>query len=263
MTIRKLALATFTLAAATLIGNAFAADLVEPDPIPVEAPTASHSGHIFYFDIKGSYGPTIPENGFDAGAPLNAGGRFQDEIGYGGSLEAGAFLNSNIRLSAELVYGKIEHDKEKIQRLNGAPINSVKLDLDGETRILQGFLKAAYETRLSDLGAQSVWLQPMSVYALAGIGFSHIENDAILRNAFGPGFDGVANAEDTVLAGKVGAGIVYDLTERVSLVSEYNFVFGQNADVTLRSQAPLPPITVPIEIETNAHTLFTGIRIKF
>lgn len=262
MRIRKLALAALTLATA-MTGNTLAADLVEPDPIPVEAPVVSNDDKLFYFDVAGSFGLVIPQNGFEAGAPLNAEGRFQDEIGYGGSLEAGAFLTSNIRLSAELVYGKIEHDKEKIERLNGVRINSVKLDLDGETRLFQGFLKAAYETRLSDLGAESLWLQPMSVYGIAGIGFSHIENDAILRNGFGPGFDGVANASDTVLAGKIGAGFVYDITNRVSLVSEYNFVFGQKADVTLQSQAPLPPITAPIEIETNAHTLFTGLRIKF
>ncbi|MGI9355057.1 MAG: outer membrane protein [Rhizobiaceae bacterium] len=246
-----------------LPGAALAADPIESDPVTMDIPEAAHDEHFFYFDVAGSIGIVIPQNSFEAAAPLNAGGRFQDKIGYGGSLEAGAFVTTNIRLSAEFVYGRIMHDQEKIDRLGGVPINSVKLDLNGETRLFQGFVKAAYETRLSDLGVESLWLQPMSVYALAGIGFSHIENDAILRNAFGPGFDGIADAQDTVLAGKIGAGIVYDITDSLSLVSEYNFVLGQKGDVTLRSQAPQPPITVPIEIETNAHTLFTGIRVKF
>ncbi len=246
-----------------LTGVVSAADLIDSDPVPMDIPEAAQDQHFFYFDIAASAGIVIPQNGFEAGAPLNAGGRFQDEIGYGGSLEAGAFLTTNIRVSAELVYGRIVHDQEKIDRLNGVRINAFKLDLDGDTRLFQGFLKAAYETRLSDLGAEARWLQPMSVYGIAGAGFSYIENDAILRNAFGAGFDGVADASDAVLAGKIGAGIIYDITDRISLVSEYNFVFGQNADVTLTSQAPLPAISVPIEIETNAHTVFTGLRVKF
>jgi len=111
MTFASTLLAALFLSAAALPSGALAADLLEPDPVPMEIPEAAQDDHFFYFDVAGSIGIVIPQNSFGAGAPLNAGGRFQDEIGYGGSLEAGAFVTTNIHFSAELVYGKTIHDQ--------------------------------------------------------------------------------------------------------------------------------------------------------
>ena len=238
------ALAT-TVLAGPLPGSAVAADL-DPVDLPPNYST--------FVTVKGGYGASIIDNDFVTRSPAGrTPGSFDDDFIVGAGVEAGLFLTDNIRISAQFNAGRIEHEFER------TPVGVFRLD--GHTKVYQGFAKVAYETRLEDIGLTAPIFSRSSVFATAGIGFTHLRSKAdLFANPFAPGVPFDADEEDTVLSGVVGIGSVYRLTDRIDLVSELNYTFGGDADLGFNIAPGVDAVT---ETETQALTSQIGIRFRF
>ena len=236
------------LAAGTVLSApAFAADL---DPV------ASPDVYRYFVAVKGGYGPSLIDNDYSG---AGSSGKFDDDHIVGGSLEAGVFLSERMRLSFEVNYGKLEHDTQVVNFRGAAAPLSGRFALEGQTNIFQGFVKAAYEMPLSDLGFSAPIFERSSIVALGGIGFTHLDTNGVLNLPAAVGGPGFQQEEDIVLSGKVGLGSVYRLTDRIDLVSETSFIFGQDATLTTVNLAG----TSTSEVETQAIVSQLGIRFKF
>ena len=249
----RIALAAAVAAAAfTAAPTASAADLD-----PIETPEL----YRYFVALKGGYGPSLIDNDFESADGTGTDGRFEDDYIFGGSLEAGVFLSERFRLSAEVNYGRIEHDR---QIINGRAFR-----LDGGTNLTQVFAKAAYEVPLADVGLTAPLFERTSIVALGGLGFTHINSGGTVRNVPLPTRnparpfivrDGIQNEEDTVFSAKVGLGTVYRLTENIDIVSETSFIFGSDAELTSNFGGGLVSTS---DVETQAVVSQLGIRFKF
>lgn len=253
------------LATTILSGQAFAADAIVDDPVldPVDIP-ANYSAFV---SIKAGYGPSLINNDFESVAANGPSGEFDDDYIVGGSVEAGYFLTERFRLSAEVNYGRIEHE---FQEIDGR-----RFALDGGTNLTQVFAKAAYELPLADIGLTAPIFSRSSLVALGGVGFTHINSGGRLRGdgaLLNPGLAGLPvvgaqEEEDTVFSAKVGLGSAYRLTDRIDLVSETSFIFGTDAE--LSSEFALPAalgggtVKSISDVETNAIVSQIGIRFRF
>ena len=222
--------------AATTVIAGFATIAHAADLNPVEAPEVYRK----FVTVKGGYGPSVIDNEFQ-GANVGP-GEFRDDYIIGAAVEAGAFLTENIRISLQANIGRIEH--EQIVNPNGPFV------LEGDTRTFQGFAKLGYETRLADLGLTAPLFSRSSVFAVAGIGFTYLDTEALI-----PG-NATITGSDTVLSGVVGFGSVYRLTDSIDFVSELNYTFGQDVDLKVQT-------VLPIEVETRALTSQIGLRFRF
>lgn len=252
-------------AAASFGALAQAADL---DPI---APEIAAQNYQYFVTAKIGAGPSLIDNEFVTTTPTAAGpsvstGEFDDEWIAGVGVEAGAFLSDNIRVSAQFNIGRIEHDREVLSSgatfagLTAAGL-SPALPLNGHTKVYQGFAKVAYEVPLADLGLTAPIFERSSVFAVGGVGFTHLRSKASLDLRIVNGLVGDVDAEDTVLSGLVGFGTAYAITDNLDLVSETNFVFGGDADLgfTLLNGA----VRARTVAETQALTSQVGLRFKF
>ena len=241
-----------------LAGPALAADL---DPIDIPENFSA------FVSIKAGYGPSLIDNDFESADGTGTSGFFDDDYIFGGSIEAGYFITERFRLSAELNYGRIEHDRQII--------NGTAFDLEGGTNLTQGFIKAAYEMPLADLGLTAPIFERSAIVALGGLGFTHINSGGRLRNvgfaAPVPGgaifLDGRQEEEDTVFSAKVGLGSTYRLTDRIDIVSETSFIFGSDAELTSEFAIPAAlgggSVTSTSDVETRAIVSQIGIRFRF
>lgn len=248
-------LAAAALATTILSGPALAADL-EPLDIP--------PNYSAFVSIKAGYGPSLIDNDFEGD---ESSGSFDDDYIVGGSVEAGYFLTERFRLSAEVNYGRIEHDRQII--------NGTAFQLDGGTNLTQVFAKAAYEVPLADLGLTAPIFERSAIVALGGIGFTHINSGGRLRAdagilnplAAGIPITGVQEEEDTVFSAKVGLGSTYRLTDRIDIVSETSFIFGSDAKLTSEFAVPAAlgggTAVSTSRVETRAVVSQVGIRFRF
>ena len=245
-------------AATMLAGTAHAADVIV-DPVPesvaVDLPPS------LFLTVKVGYGPSLIDNSFEG--PFAGGsfeGEFNDDYLAGIAGEVGAFVNRNVRFSLQGTIGRIEHDQQDVTGVPAVPGNffvTGPVDFDGHTKIYQGFVKAAYETRLSDIGLTASFFERSSIFGVGGVGLTHLRSEATVGSGALTGAR--SNDNDTVVSGLVGVGSVYDFTDNLSLISEANFIFGGDAELDLR----LGQNSIPFEIETQAITFQTGLRFRF
>ena len=249
------ALAATQASAADVIVDVPAAPVVEIDPVLP-----------FFFTIKAGAGPSLIDNEFVTTTPALAGGtvttgEFDDDYIVGVGVEAGAFLTDNFRLSAQFNAGRIEHEFEVVDTTtstNPFAQPGAAVPLVGHTKVYQGFLKGAYEVSFADLGVTSGFFSRSGVFATAGIGFTHLRSKADLFVTPFTVFD--ADEEDTVVSGVVGIGSTFSFSERLDLISEVNYTFGQDAELGFTIPGAGTAIT---EAETNAITAQTGLRFRF
>ena len=270
-----------TLAAGLLstlpAGIAHAADIIVPEPV-IEDPIVENVRRAF-IAIKAGYGPAFADNDIDAdlsallGPGATVSGYVDNDYILGASIESGVFLTDNFRLSTELTYGYVENEEQVVESASlpaiGAAFGAAAQaaaqnaligsdEIDGQTFTLQGFVKAAYEVPVAQ---DFLFLRELRVFGVAGVGFVHFNNNLVLTQANNPAFLGArAEGQDVVLAGKIGAGTVSKLTDRISLTSEYNYLFGEDAELELVTTGGA---VVPFELETEAHLFQSGIRISF
>ena len=223
---------------------------------PVLDPVAAPDVYRYFVAVKGGYGPSLIDNEFSGATSF---GEFDDDYIVGGSLEAGLFLTERLRLSFEVNYAKIEHDTQVVNFRGAAAPLSGGFNLEGQTNIFQGFLKAAYEMPLADLGFSAPIFERSSVVALGGIGFTHLDTNGVLALPAAVGGTGFQQEEDIVFSAKVGLGTVYRLTDRIDFVSETSFIFGQDATLTTVNAGGASVS----EVETRAIVSQLGIRFKF
>ncbi len=270
---KYLATLTSILALGTVAANA--ADVyVDDTPVMVEAPVEEPGR--FYIEARFGYGPALAdldiETAETAGtvAPVGAvtipgtTGKVQSEVLFGGAVEAGYFVTDMFRIGVEGGVGRLVNDYLDVDTPaavttspGGVPIGTIEdAQLDGGATIYQGFIKGAVEVPvLHDVG----FAKQISVFGTAGIGLLHIVTDVQERNTAANNA-GVIDDSDTVLAGKVGLGVATQLTDRISLVTEANYIFGEDAEFTLVTSSGNEVAT---KFETEAITLQTGIRIRF
>ena len=230
------------VASTTLSGAAFAADIDA-----VEAPALYN----YFVAVRAGYGPALIDNDFESGFGP---GQAENDYLLGVSAEAGVFLTERFRLSAEINYSKVERDALEFDAGFALPV-------EGQTNVIQGFLKAGYEVKVSDLGLTSPIFSRSSIAGFAGIGFGHLRSNALVDFAnAGVPVIGSQQGSDTVLAGQVGLGTVTRINDRVDFVSETAFVFGGDAEI--ETNAPLIGRTVST-VETRAITSRFGLRFKF
>ena len=273
-------LATATLAAllgTAMGGSALAADVIVPEPV-IEDPIVENVRRAF-IGVKFGYGPAFADNDIevdlgatDFGPGATASGYVDNDYLIGGSIEAGVFLTDNFRVSLEGTYGYVENDEQVIEAVSFPAIGAafgagaqaaVEADaiggdeLDGQTFTAQGFLKAAYEVPVAE---NFLFLRDFRVFATAGVGFVHFNNNLVISDPESDFFGARAEGNDVALAGKVGFGTVSSLTETIALTTEFNYLFGEDAELELVA----PDGTVaPFTLETEAIIFQSGIRISF
>ena len=265
-------LATATLAAllgTAMGGSALAADVIVPEPV-IEDPIVENVRRAF-IGVKFGYGPAFADNDIevdlgatDFGPGATASGYVDNDYLIGGSIEAGVFLTDNFRVSLEGTYGYVENDTQVVDAAvvpafpAGAGLLIGEDTVDGQTFTAQGFAKVAYEVPVAE---NFLFLREFRVFGTAGVGFVHFNNNLTLTEANNPVFlNARAEGQDTVLAGKVGFGTVSKLTDRIALTSEFNYLFGEDAELELVTTGGA---VVPFELETEALLFQTGIRIAF
>ena len=273
-------LTTAALATAMIVAPgtlAYAADVIAPEPV-IEDPIVENVRRAF-ISAKFGYGPAFADNDIEAdisaigGPGGSVSGFVENDYLVGGSIEAGVFLTDNFRLSVEGTYGYVENEEQVVEAASlpaiGAAFGSATQAgaeqaligsdmIDGQTFTTQGFIKAAYEVPVA---RDFLFLRELRVFGTAGVGFVHFNNNLVLEEANNPAFLGArAEGQDTVLAGKVGFGTVSRLTDRISLTSEFNYLFGEDAELEL---VTTNDDVVPFSLETEAILFQTGIRIAF
>ena len=259
MSLRSLALAAAIVAVPSL---ASAADVIEPEVVADPVVEAAFSP--FFVDIKGGFGTILPKpdvtvSGAFFGSPaLNA--RFEDDWAATGSVEAGAFLTERFRLSGQFVYTYVEQDRLDFDAAAAAVLGQRSAPLNGSTDLYQGFAKAAYEVSLADIGFTAPLFARSSVFGTGGIGFSHFRPD--FTTTLGAVGTARGNDSDTVLSGLVGFGSIYAFNDRVQLVSETNFIFGEDANLSVNDTLGAG-INVPYNVESNHLTSHIGLRFRF
>ena len=260
----------------TALGStALAADVIVPEPV-IEDPIVENVRRAF-ISAKFGYGPAFADNDIEAdlsgvvagltGVANNGttvSGQVENDYLIGGSIEAGYFLTDNFRLSVEGTYGYVENELQVIEDANnplGLPGLIGDDELDGQTFTAQGFLKAAYEVPVAE---NFLFLRELRVFGTAGVGFVHFNNNLVLEEANNAVFqDARAEGQDTVLAGKVGFGTVSKLTDRIAFTNEFNYLFGEDADLELVTTPATGSQVVPFTLETEAILFQSGIRISF
>lgn len=206
-------------------------------------------GKPWYFTLQGSYGPVLADNDFFA-PNSNAAGPLFGSIDYGNAFvlgtSAGMFLNDNWRVGAEINYFNLDTDAMNFSAASA--IGALGVTLGGDA---DGF------TAMIDVGYEHDFSDRFGGFVEAGAGLINLNVNATT----GPGFNGFVNSSDTVFAGKVGAGLTYDLTENIEFFGKYNFIFGEDASLQFTAPgAALNP--VPFTVETTQHTVLFGFRVK-
>ena len=264
---------TFSLGA----GVASAADVIVPEPV-IDDPIVENVRRAF-LSLKFGYGPAFADNDIDAdisaigGPDASVSGFVENDYLIGASIEVGAFVTDNLRFSVEGTYGYVENETQVVDAASLPAIGAAfgagaqaaaEADLlgedsvDGQTFTAQGFVKAAYEVPVAE---NFLFLRELRVFGTAGVGFVHFNNNLVLEEANNPVFqDARAEGQDTVLAGKIGFGTVSKLTDRIALTSEFNYLFGEDAELELETAGGQ---IVPFELETEAILFQSGIRISF
>ena len=262
------AFAAAILSSTAMLASAQAADVIVPEPV-IEDPIVENVRRAF-LSVKFGYGPAIADNDIDADISALAGpgarvsGFVENDYLVGASVEAGVFLTDNFRVSLEGTYGYVENDTQVVDAAvvpafpAGAGLLIGEDTVDGQTFTAQGFAKVAYEVPVAE---NFLFLREFRVFGTAGVGFVHFNNNLTLTEANNPVFlNARAEGQDTVLAGKVGFGTVSKLTDRIALTSEFNYLFGEDAELELVTTGGA---VVPFELETEALLFQTGIRIAF
>lgn len=253
---------TSVLALGTVAADA--ADVyVDDTPVVVEAPVEDLDR--FYVEARFGYGPALLDLDVETGSALGGlipetAGEIESDFLVGGALEAGYFLNEWFRIGVEGGIGYLDNDRLDLDAdvliAGGAGGVIQDADLDGGATIYQGFVKAAVEVPVAhDIG----FARKISVFGTAGVGLLHLDLDVTQENG-GANNNSVLDDDDTVLAGKVGIGVATQLTDHISLVTEANYIFGEDGEFTTVTATGTE---IDTRIETEALTLQTGIRIRF
>jgi hypothetical protein len=211
---------------------------------------ASAAANDRYVTAHGSFGPFLETHSFVA-PNSNAGGQLTGDVRYNNAYtlgaSAGVFFTPSVRAGVELNYYSLDTRNMFVEF--PAPPPAV-VSLSGRISGITAFADAAYEHRFSDR---------FSGFVEAGAGIMHLSANNVTT---GPNFNGFLNDNDTVLAAKIGIGGVFRLNDRVDLFGEYNYVFGQNANMNFTAPGAGIP-SVPFRIETSAHVVQMGVRLKF
>lgn len=207
-------------------------------------------GKPFYFTLQGVYGPVLGKNDFFA-PQSNAPGALSGTVNYNNGFviggAAGKFLTDNVRVGVELNYFTI--DPKSMNFAATGPLGALNVNLGGSVSGVTAMVDVGYETKFTD---------KFGGFVEAGFGLMNINLNNVTTGA---NFNGFINDSDTVWAGKVGAGLTYEVSDRVELFSKYNLVFGEKANVKFTAPgAALNP--VPFNVSTTQHSVLFGVRIK-
>ncbi|MBV0911885.1 outer membrane protein [Anianabacter salinae] len=204
-----------------------------------------------YWTLHGSYGPFLEAHSFfapnsNAGGPLSGTVNYDDAFTIGGSI--GRFVTPNVRIGVEINYFSLDTTSMDVVYPTPPPNDNVLLG--GSIRGASAFVDAAYEHRFNDR---------FSGFVEAGAGVLTLSASNIQT---GPNFNGFIDDSATVFAGKIGVGTIYRLSERIELLAKYTYVKGEDAN--MRFTAPGAGIpSVPFSIETSAHNVQVGVRMRF
>ena len=167
-------------------------------------------------------------------------GSFDPEYALGAKVEAGVFTSERVRFSVDLRYSKTEYDSVT---LGGVTAAVPDVDEALEADRFQAFANVAYEFPLADIVTLPL-LERTRVFGIAGVGVTNYELT----------IDGDSE-DDTAFTAKVGLGTVFDLTERVALVGETNYIFG--SDFEFEEDG------VRIEVANEEIVSTIGLRFSF
>lgn len=99
------------------------------------------------------------------------------------------------------------------------------------------------------------WLEPGSIYIGGGVGFSSLEID---------GNDNIYSGSDDFIdfAWNVGAGLNYELSERVSLSAGYRYVGLGDQKIDLVSRSVTPGPNDELEYDLDVHEFRAQVRVR-
>ena len=138
---------------------------------------------------------------------------------------------------SELEIGYQENDLKSISA-SGTTIIPASVGLSGNASILTGLVNAYWDI---DTGTR---LRP---YITGGVGFARIKAKFTVT-----GVGGISTSDqDTVLAYQFGAGLGYDVTDKITIEAGYRYLTGQNAEFGTD------------KVSFASHNFTAGVRIQF
>ncbi len=164
-------------------------------------------------------------------------GNLEGELGYSEGFAVGALggyrfgLNDSVSLDVEAEVTYRDNDVDDLT------INGVDFDADGE---LTSFAFMANGWLNWHVGSG------FKPYIGGGVGLLHVELEDLNVNSIGLGDD-----DDTVVAGQLGAGVGYAVTENVELSLDYRFLIADDADFS------------GTETELQNHSVLVGFKYLF
>ena len=182
-----------------------------------------------YFSFNGGLAMAVDADATEPGLP--GGFTIESDAGFAGTVAMGFRVNPNIRFEAE--FGYQQNDVDRME------YGWESIPLEGDTwsnsLLVNGYI---------DFFNNS----PITPFVTAGVGGAYVElNDFKVPGEWGPGYD----ADDTVFAWQVGAGIGYALTPQLTFDLKYRYF------------ATSDPEFDGTEVEYASHNIYAGIRLNF
>jgi len=166
-----------------------------------------------------------------ADSDLSGGGMSGDleyDAGYMIGVAAGVLITNStdmaLRLEGEFGYQENDIDKISIDGLGSASI-------DGNVKIMTLMLNGYVDFKNKSA---------ITPYIMAGIGAANVDGE----------IEGESD-DDTVLAGQVGAGLSYAISENVSIDTEYRYLMTDD------------PNYEGVDVEISGHRMQLGVRYTF
>lgn len=205
---------------------------------------ASHANAQWY--ISGNVGASSLDDSdyIDTAAIGSATGNVEFDGGIAATGAIGYALK-NFRVEGEVSYRRNDLDLIRIDTVSIAGLlftNVGSFDIQGETTALSGMINGWYE-----FDTKSKWVP----FVGGGVGVSHVNLNIDSIAGIATNFD----ESDTVFAYQVGAGIGYNVNEKMTVTFGYRYF--ATADPEGQSS------TDKIETEYSGHNLLVGINYRF
>ena len=174
---------------------------------------------------------------------LNVESESDNGLGLAGAL--GYRYNKNVRFEAEINYR--DNDADSLTITNAGSLTGLTADADGDVTSWGGMANVYYDFDGVGPVKEGGKLVP---YVMGGLGWANVDVDV------SAGGVQLTDDDDSVFAYQLGAGVGYDVAERVTLDLGYRYYTTDDPDLTDSSGADF-------ESEYENHSVMASVRYAF
>lgn len=193
--------------------------------------------------VRGGIGINWLSDADNNGAVLDVESETDTGLGLAGAL--GFRLNRNIRFEAEINYR--DNDADSLTITNPGSLTGLTADADGDVTSWGGMANVYYDFDGVGPVKDGGKLVP---YVMGGLGWANVDADVSSNGSQ------LVNDDDSVFAYQLGAGVGYEVAERVTLDLGYRYYTTDDPDLTDSSGADF-------ESEYENHSVMASVRYAF